>query len=78
VLFAVHLELFGEWCLHGSLQKLDLVAVVSIIIEHLPLLDSTLVHFDLLLADALGTNNLLNPVLVLDASLFHAPVIGDT
>lgn len=51
---------------------------MSVIIKDLPLLDGTLVHRNLTLADALGSNHLLNPVLILHNKLAHTPVIGDT
>ena len=77
-LFRVPFELFGEWCLHGRLNFLDLVTVMSRIVENLPLLDVTLVHLECLLLDALLSEDVLNQVLALFKSLTEAPVIGNT
>ena len=73
----VHLELFRERSLDGRLQEINLVTWVRIIIKNLPLLDSALVHRHLALADALSSDDILNPVLVLTNELTHAPVIRD-
>ena len=76
-LLTVHLELFGERCLHGSLEQLDLVAIVLQIIEYLPLLDLALVHLEFAFANASLSNNVLDPVLQLFDSLAHTPIVGN-
>ena len=74
----VSLELFREWCLHGRLNFLDLITIVSSIVENLPLLDVTLVHLEGLLLDALLAEDVLDQHLALFKSLTEAPVIGNT
>ena len=75
MLLSVHLELFRQRCLHGGLQLLDLLSVVSMIVEDLPLLDCAFVHFKLFLSDLFGTDDFFDPVLKLELGLAHAPVI---
>lgn len=51
---------------------------MSFVVEDLPLFDLTLVHLELVLANALLTDHLFDPVFKLGADLTHFPVIGDT
>jgi len=74
-LLTVHLELFGERCLHGSLKQLDLVTVVLKVIQNLPLLNLTLVHLHFLLLNACLSENILNPVLETFHSLARSPIV---
>ena len=45
MLLFVHLEFFGEGGLDSSLEEFNLVAVVSLVVENLPLLYRSFVHF---------------------------------
>lgn len=54
-LLCVHLKLLRKWSLHRRLQPLDLLAIVSLVVQDLPLLHVSFVHLKLLCIDAFFT-----------------------
>jgi len=77
VLLLPVLQLFGSWSLNGRLHLLDLVSVVGVVVQNLPLLRRTFVELLLFCADLLASNNVLDPVLHFDKHLASSRIVEE-
>ena len=76
LLFPV-LQLFRSWGLNGRLNLLDLISVVGVVVQYLPLLRCSFVELLLFCANLLASNNVLNPVFHFHEHLACARVVKE-